>query len=296
VTLAGLSRAGRPPLGCRVRGQFHPRRSRRSAEPFHSASAHRLGELPAESASTSSEVRTCRWRRPPAAVEDGRHGGALPLPPQRLPRPLQASRTSPACDRALSLASWSRRVSSGDLQPRKSTRPRAGRRTIFRRRREACLEFSALASERRLARVAGGARAWSDRHFARSVAAAEPDRWSREQSGPVATWRPPAAPGFSFVPRCSSLNSLQDPTARARRPVIQTDPLRISTPAAAERIRRSPSARTRRVDGADTASALERSVTIFAVAAQAPRAPRGLVERLPAGRHERVRRTGTSAQ
>lgn len=31
------------------------------------------------------------------------------------------------------------------------------------------------------------------------------------------------------MPRCSSPKSLQGPTARARRPVIQTDPLRIST-------------------------------------------------------------------
>jgi hypothetical protein len=257
VTLAGLSRAGRPPLGCPVCGPFHPRRGRRRVEPFHPASARRLGELAPESPSTASVVQTCRWRFPPVAVENGPHGGALPLPPQRLPRPLQASRRPPACDRAPRLASWSRRASSGDLPPRESTRPNAGRWTIFRRRATRP-EFPALASERRFARVAGGAcaarlhwvapkrvrtavQAGSVRHSAGSVAATEPDRWIREQSGPVATSRPLAVPGFSFVPRCPSLNSLQDRTARARWPVIQTNPLRISTRGPAERIMRSPS-------------------------------------------------------
>ena len=212
VTLVGLSRADRPPLGCRVCGPFHPRGGRRRVESFHPAAARRLGELAPESPSTASVVQTCRWRFPPVAVENGTHAGALPPPPQRLPHPLPANRISPACDRALRLASWSRRASSGDL---------SRWRTIFRRRREARPEFPALASERRFARVAGGARAarlhWvapkrvrsavqarSAWHSARSVAATEPDRWSREQSVPVATSRPPAVPGFSFVPRCPS--------------------------------------------------------------------------------------------
>jgi hypothetical protein len=232
------------------------------------------------------ELRTRPSSRPRAG-KNGSHGGALPLPPQRLPRPLQASRTSQACDRALRLASCSHRANSGGLPLRESTCPSAGRRTIFRRRREACFEFPALASEPRLAQVAGGAcaarlrwvapkrvrsavQARSDRHSARSVAATEPDRWRREQSGPVATSRPLAVPGFSFVPRCPSLSLSQDPTARARRPVIQTNPLRISTRGPAERIRRAPFARTRRVDGADNAATFERRVTIFALAAQAP--------------------------
>ena len=241
-------------------------------------------EPASEPPSTSPELRTRPSSRPRAG-KNGSHGGALPLPPQRLPRPLQASRTSPACDRAVRLASWSRRASSGALPLRESTRPSAGRRTIFRRRREASLEFPALASERRFARVAGGAcaarprwvepkpvrsavQARSDQHSARSVAATESDRWSRDQNGPVAASRLPVAP-VSSVPRCSSLNWFtrsDSACPAARHPNRFAADLDGGPSGAHQAI---AFVRTR-VDGAENASAFERSVTIFGVVAQAP--------------------------
>ena len=196
----------------------HPALASRDRERLHPALVCRLGELTPKGTPSSSQDAARWWSRPRQTVS-GSRGDALPPRRQRPPRPLQAGRTWRACDRAL--ARSSRCASSTASPSRKSIRPRVRRAwqtTLLGR--EARLEFPASASGRRSAQPGGRAcqtcratrkgaqSAWPvppDR--AGSAGAPEPDRRSREQSGPVATSRPPAADQFSFVPRCSSSNS-----------------------------------------------------------------------------------------
>ena len=163
----GSASASRRPPGRRGRAGYRPR------EPSHSAMVRRRPERASWLPATSPELRTCPRCRPRPGSNG--HGGALRLRPQRLPHPLQAVRTSPACDRGLRCA------------PSSACRTW---RTTFRCRRATLLEFPASASARRSARTGRGARSVHRRHAAPK----------RARNGPVAAVRPPAA-SVSSVPR-----------------------------------------------------------------------------------------------
>jgi hypothetical protein len=207
--------ARRPPPACRGRAGY------RGPAPFRPAVVR---DEPATQGASMSHALRAGPRSRLRAGKRGRYGGALRLPRRRLPRPPQALRTWPACERALRVAASSHRASPGDLPPRPSPRSRPCRtwRRTCRGRPEARLELPASASERRSARPGSGAcgvrRRWvapecvrtgvaarSGRRSTRSAGASEADRWSRDRSGPVVAARPLAGP-VSCVPRCSSLN------------------------------------------------------------------------------------------
>jgi hypothetical protein len=168
----GSASGSRRPLGHWGRVEY------RTREPFHPAAVRRQPEPASQLPATSPELRTCPRSRPPPGKNG--HAGASRLPPQRLLRPLQALRTSPACDRAC--RTW---------------------RTTCRCRRATLLELPALASARRSAQAGRGARVLHGRWAVRNARRPEPYRWSRAQNGPVEAVPPPAASvsSVSSVPR-----------------------------------------------------------------------------------------------